>query len=126
MIGYITLGSNNIPEATKFYDALFQDIGAERVYTYDTFMAWRLAESTPMFSIVKPFDGNTASIGNGVMIGLEAKNPDHVNSLHAKALSLGAENEGDPGMRAGNYYCAYFRDLDGNKLNFHCICEASQ
>lgn len=126
MIGYITLGSNNIPEATKFYDALFQAIGAKRVFTYETFMAWSLDRNTPMFSIVKPFDGNNASVGNGVMIALNASSPEQVQTLHAKAIELGATNEGDPGMREGGYYCAYFRDLDGNKLNFHCICQDAE
>jgi len=53
------------------------------------------------------------------MIALTVSTQEQVNLLHAKALSLGAENEGDPGLRSGGYYCAYFRDLDGNKLNFH-------
>ena len=126
MIGYITLGSNNIPKATAFYDALLGEIGAKRVFTYDTFMAWSLGEETPMFSIVKPFDKNQATTGNGSMIALIAESPEQVKSLHAKALKLGATNEGDPGMREGGYYCAYFRDLDGNKLNFHCICQSAE
>ena len=120
MIGYITLGSNNLQVAATFYDELFKLLGAKRVYDADGFKAWSVGRDEPFFSVLSPFDKNDATVGNGVMIGLKASSEQLVDQLHAKAIELGAKNEGDPGIRQGGYYCAYFRDLDGNKLNFHC------
>ena len=120
MIGYVTVGSNNLEETAKFYDALFEGIGAKRLFTAATFVGWYVNEGEPMFSIVKPHDGNEATVGNGVMIAFMVNSEEKVKSLHARAMELGAKNEGDPGMRSGGYYCAYFRDTEGNKLNFHC------
>ncbi len=120
MIGYVTLGSNDIEESAKFYDSLLQELGASRIFSAETFVAWSVGGKPPMLSIVKPFDGNPGTVGNGVMIALEAKSHEQVDSFHAKAIELGAVNEGDPGMREGGFYCGYFRDLDGNKLNFYC------
>lgn len=71
-----------------------------------------------MFSVIKPYDGNPATVGNGTMIALAADSTKQVDALHAKALLLGADDEGAPGMRQSGFYCAYARDLDGNKLNF--------
>jgi len=118
MIGYITLGSNKIAEAAGFYDDLLNEFGAKRVMESDTFVAWGRGDESPVLSVIKPDDGKTATVGNGVMVALRADSTELVDALHAKALSLGAVNEGDPGLRAGGFYCAYFRDLDGNKLNF--------
>jgi len=82
MIGYVTLGSNKIEESARFYDNLLQELGASRVFTAETYVAWSVEGKTPMLSIVKPFDGNTGTVGNGVMIALEAKSPEQVDSLH--------------------------------------------
>lgn len=119
MIGYITLGSNNVQASADFYEPLFEILGARRVYDHDRFVAWSKGEGMPIFSITVPYDGQAATGGNGTMIALQAENKAQVDELHATALSQGAKNEGDPGMRSGGYYCAYFRDPDGNKLNFH-------
>ena len=118
MIGYVTLGSNNIPVAAAFYDALLKQLGATRVMEAESFVAWGRGNESPVLSVIKPDNGNTATVGNGVMVALRAETEEAVDALHAKALSLGGINEGDPGMRAGGFYCAYFRDRDGNKLNF--------
>lgn len=118
MIGYVTLGSNNVSVAAEFYDGLLKELGAARVMESETFVAWGRGNESPVLSVTKPDDGSAATVGNGVMIALRADSAGLVDSLHAKALSLGAVNEGDPGLRAGGFYCAYFRDLDGNKLNF--------
>ena len=120
MIGYVTIGSNNIEESGKFYDELLKELGAVRVMEADRFVAWSAGEDKPMVAIITPFDGNPATVGNGMMIALAASGEDEVNALHAKALALGAQDEGAPGMREGGFYCAYFRDPDGNKLNFFC------
>ncbi len=121
MIGYVTLGTNDLPRAAKFYDALLAGIGAKRVMEEDTFIAWGSTPDGPGLGITKPFDGKPATIGNGVMVALSAKNPQQVDALYKKAMDLGARDEGPPGLRGGTFYAAYFRDLDGNKLNFFCM-----
>lgn len=120
MIGYVTLGTNNLSKAAEFYDNLLKELGAARVFDSERAVAWGADSGTPMLAVMKPFDGNPASVGNGVMIALAAKNTAVVDALHAKALALGAKDEGAPGLRDGGFYCAYFRDPDGNKLNFFC------
>ena len=120
MIGYVTLGTNDLPRAAKFYDALLADIGAKRVMEEDTFIAWGTGPGAPGLGITKPFDGKPATVGNGVMVALAAKNPQQVDALYKKAMALGASDEGPPGLRGGTFYAAYFRDLDGNKLNCYC------
>ena len=119
MIGYITLGTNNLEASAKFYDALLAELGAKRFMDMDSFIAWAITPDKPAISISKPFDGNPATVGNGVMIALALESSDQVDALYAKAMELGAMDEGAPGPRGDNFYAAYFRDLDGNKLNFY-------
>ena len=117
MIGYITLGTNNIDKAAAFYDELFASIGIGRFMEGDHFIAWAKAPDTPAFSVIKPYDGNTATSGNGTMISLAMESPEQVAEFHAKALTLGGSDEGAPGVRdGGSLYISYFRDLDNNKL----------
>jgi len=78
------------------------------------FIAWSNDPAGCGFSITTPFDGNLASVGNGVMVD----STDKVDALYAKAIELGGTDEGAPGARSDNFYAGYFRDLDGNKLNF--------
>ena len=120
MIGYITIGSSDVARSAEFYEALFAQLGIKRVYDYDKYVAWAKDAHSPIFSITTPFDGEPVTFGNGTMIALSTESTAQVDQLHALALSLGATDEGAPGMRSGGYYCAYFRDPDGNKLNFHC------
>lgn len=117
MIGYITLGTNKMAEAARFYDALMAEFGAKRVMQSETFIAWSASSRTPALSITKPHDGQPASVGNGVMVALVVDSTDQVDAIHAKALALGGSDEGAPGARGPNFYAGYFRDLDGNKLN---------
>lgn len=120
MIGYITLGTNKMDEAAAFYDALLGTIGANRMMESDTFIAWTTSPGVPAISIIKPADGNAATVGNGVMVAIAVDSNEKVDALHAKALELGGKDEGAPGQRMDNFYAGYFRDLDGNKLNaFH-------
>ncbi len=121
MIGYVTLGTNDIDRAAEFYDALFQEVGAGRFMESEKFIAWAVAPGQPAMSVTKPFDGNTATVGNGVMVALAASSREMVDALHKKALELGGQDEGAPGPRGDSgFYAGYFRDLDGNKLNaFH-------
>jgi catechol 2,3-dioxygenase-like lactoylglutathione lyase family enzyme len=120
MIGYTCVGTNDWKRALGFYDALFADLGAKRVMDYETFVAWKHADGEPGFALAQPFDKKPATVGNGCMVAFEVKSPAHVDALYKKAISLGATDEGPPGDRGDGYYGAYFRDLDGNKLNFHC------
>jgi predicted lactoylglutathione lyase len=87
----------------------------------DTFVAWVTDPKAAGLSLTKPFNGQPATVGNGVMVALDAPNPAEVDRLHALALSLGGTDEGAPGLRGGGFYCGYFRDPDGNKLNFFCF-----
>jgi predicted lactoylglutathione lyase len=121
MIGYITLGTNDLQRGAKFYDELLAALGGKRFMDTDTFIAWSAGAGQPGVSISKPADGNAATVGNGVMIALMAENPAQVDALYSKALELGATDEGPAGPRGDNFYAGYFRDLDGNKLNFFCI-----
>ena len=121
MIGYVTVGTNNLKRAATFYDALFATLGAARAFDTDTFIAWATGPKAPAFSVTKPFDGKAATVGNGVMIAIAMDSTKNVDAFYAKALELGATDEGTPGMRLDNFYAGYFRDLDGNKLNAFCF-----
>lgn len=121
MIGYVTLGTNNYDKAAKFYDALFSTIGAGRIMESDTFIAWAPSHTAPAVSIIKPYDGKPATVGNGVMVAIAMNATDKVDAFHKKAMSLGATDEGAPGARSDNFYAAYFRDVDGNKLCSFCM-----
>ncbi len=117
MIGYVTVGTNDIERAGKFYDALLGELGAKRTMSSDRFVAWGTGPGTPMLCIILPFDEKEATVGNGVMIALNAESREQVDALHDKALELGGVDEGAPGPRGDGFYVGYFRDLDGNKLN---------
>ena len=121
MIGYVTLGTNRLNEAAKFYDELLALIGAARIMESDRFIAWGTGMTSPAVSIAKPYDGKPATVGNGVMVALVMDSPEKVDAVHAKALELGGTDEGAPGPRSEQFYAGYFRDLDGNKLNAFCM-----
>jgi predicted lactoylglutathione lyase len=122
MIGYTSLGTNNLKLSAKFYDELFSLLNIKRLMEVDDFIVWGADFNTPCFSIHLPFDGNPATIGNGVMVALNTASRETVKAIYNKALELGALCEGEPGPRGDTgFYAAYFRDLDGNKLNIHCM-----
>ncbi len=122
MIGYVTLGTNDLERAAAFYDELFSLIGAGRFMEMDGFIAWAVSPGKPAVSLTKPYDGKPATVGNGVMVALAMQSTDQVDALHAKALELGGVDEGAPGPRGDSgFYAGYFRDLDGNKLNAFCM-----
>jgi catechol 2,3-dioxygenase-like lactoylglutathione lyase family enzyme len=118
MIGYVTLGTNDFERAAAFYDALLGELGAKRMFNLERFVLWATSPTSASLAICKPWDGNPATAGNGVMIALYCKSRADVDRLHARALELGAKDEGAAGERGPNFYAGYFRDLDGNKLNF--------
>ena len=126
MIGYVTLGTNDVPRAATFYDELLAVIGASRVMEGDNFVAWATAPNQPAISVITPYDGKPATVGNGTMVAIAVDKPEKVHALHARAMELGGANEGDPGPRMGPFYAGYFRDLDGNKLNAFCMVEGQE
>ena len=122
MIGYVTLGTNDLDRATRFYDALLGEIGAKRMMQTDRFVVWFVAPDKPALGLFKPYDGNPATVGNGVMVALLVDSPARVDALYKKALELGATDEGAAGPRGiPGFHAGYFRDPDGNKLNFYCF-----
>ncbi|MCC5996886.1 MAG: VOC family protein [Oceanicaulis sp.] len=118
MIGYVTLGTRDLKRAAPFYDALAQELDTPRMMESDTFIAWGRAESQAAgIGLTLPFDGKPATVGNGVMVALAARDEAQVRRLYEIALAHGGTCEGPPGPRGESFYAAYFRDLDGNKLN---------
>ena len=123
MIGYVTLGTNDLERAARFYDPLAAELGVGRMMDFDTFIAWGEMGGAPGIAATKPFDGKEASVGNGTMVAIEAKDRDQVKRLYDIALANGGSCEGEPGPRGEPdengmvFYAAYFRDPDGNKLN---------
>lgn len=117
MIGYVTLGTNDLQRAATFYDVLLAEFGAKRFMETERYIFWAAGRGQPAVAVMMPFDGNPATIGNGVMVALAADSRASVDRVHAKALELGATDEGAVGMRGDIVYAGYFRDPDGNKLN---------
>ncbi len=121
MIAYATLGTNNLARAASYYDALLGELGGKRFMDTDRIVIWASAPNAPMLSVCKPFDEKAATVGNGTMISLAADSKETVDRLYKKALELGGTDEGAPGLRGEHFYIGYFRDLDGNKLNFFAM-----
>ena len=121
MIGYVTLGTNDLQRAAAFYDELLAELGAKRIMEFDTFIAWATSPNQPGIGLTKPFDGNAATVGNGVMVALAMQSPQDVDRVYNRAIALGAKDEGPAGPRGEGFYAGYFRDPDGNKLNAFCM-----
>jgi catechol 2,3-dioxygenase-like lactoylglutathione lyase family enzyme len=121
MIGYVTLGTNDLARGAKFFDAIFAEFGVGRMMDFETFIAWGSPGGAPGIGLTKPFDGKGATVGNGVMVALEARDEAQVQRLYDIALEQGGTDEGPPGPRGDGFYAGYFRDLDGNKLNAYCM-----
>ena len=117
MIGYTTLGTNDMDRAASFYDALFAVCGGSRIMDMGTFVLWGTSLEESALALTAPFDGEPATVGNGVMVAIRAKSQEEVNALYQKAMELGGKDEGAPGPRGDGFYAGYFRDLEGNKLN---------
>ena len=121
MIGYVTVGSNDLEKSRAFYDALMPVIGAGRIMEFgDNFTMYGTGMGKPGLAVCKPYDGLGATAGNGNMAAIVLDSREKVDAIHAKALELGGSCEGPPGVRGEEggqaFYGAYFRDLDGNKL----------
>ena len=117
MIGYVTLGTNDLQKAAAFYDALLAEIGGRRMMENDRFIAWETDPQRPGLAATLPYDGNPATVGNGTMVALAVNSTEQVDRVYNKAIELGAQDEGPAGPRMDGFYAGYFRDPDGNKLN---------
>lgn len=118
MIGYVTIGTKDLDRACKFYDELLALVGAKQLMGMDRIKFYGTGMGQPMIAVCTPYDGKAPSAGNGNMIAIPGGSREGVDKLHAKAMSLGASDEGAPGERMPVFYGAYVRDLDGNKLCF--------
>ena len=128
MIGYVTIGTNDLARSTAYYDALLATIGAGRFMEEENyFVAWATAPDQPSLAVSAPFDKKDATVGNGTMVALLMESTEQVDDFYAKAIELGGTCEGKPGFRpeeaTSGFYAGYFRDLDGNKLNAFCMVE---
>jgi len=122
MYSHTTVGANDLSRARAFYDAVLAPLGLEVRFMDESMVGYGLPGGRPQFLVVRPFDGAAPSAGNGSMVALLASRRAMVDACHGIALKLGGTDEGGPGLRPHyhrNYYGAYFRDLDGNKI---CIC----
>ena len=117
MIGYVTLGTKDLAKAAEFYDAIAAELETPRMMDFDGFIAWGKPGGGAGVALTRPFDGNVATVGNGVMVALQAKDKEQVRRLYDIALAHGGTCEGPPGPRGDTFYAGYFRDPDGNKLN---------
>ena len=115
MIGYATIGANDLEKAKGFYDKILAPLGGKRAFDTERMQGYADAEGR-MVVICKPYDGKDASVGNGTMFGLLSPSTAAVDEVYKTAIAAGATCEGPPGARSPNFYGAYFRDLDGNKL----------
>ncbi|MBL8553722.1 MAG: VOC family protein [Phenylobacterium sp.] len=116
MLGYATIGANDLEKSARFYDAVFAPLGAKRAFANER-MQFYMGGATPgMVAICKPYDEKPATAGNGSMFGLSAADHAQVDAVYAAAIAAGAADEGAPGLRTDTFYGAYFRDPDGNKI----------
>lgn len=121
MIGYVTIGTNDIKRAAAYYDKLLADLGAKRIMDFETFIVWSTGKGKTALAVTEPYNKMPATVGNGVMVAFDVGKPALVDKMYKKAMELGGSDEGAPGPRGEGFYCGYFRDLDGNKLNFFCM-----
>jgi catechol 2,3-dioxygenase-like lactoylglutathione lyase family enzyme len=117
MIGYVTIGTKDMARACAFYDQLLALVDARQLMGMDRIKFYGTAMNAPMLAVCTPYDGGEQRPGNGTMVAIPASR-EKVDALHAKAMALGATDEGAPGERLPVFYGAYVRDLDGNKLCF--------
>ena len=118
MLGYCTIGVNDMDRACAFYDALLGEIGASQLFGMDRIKFYGTAPDQSMLAVCIPYNEEAQQPGNGNMVAISGGDRAGVDKLYAKALELGATDEGPPGERMPVFYGAYVRDLDGNKLCF--------
>ena len=118
MIGYVTIGTKDMERAVGFYDALLAEVGAKQVFGMDRIKFWGTGPDAAMLAVCIPYNEEEQQCGNGNMVAIPGGTREGVDKLYAKAMELGATDEGEPGERMPTFYGAYVRDLDGNKLCF--------
>jgi catechol 2,3-dioxygenase-like lactoylglutathione lyase family enzyme len=118
MLGYSTIGVNDMARAEAFYGALLGEIGATQLFGQDRIKFYGTGPDAAMLAICIPYDEQAQNPGNGTMVAIPGGDRAGVDKLYAKAIELGATDEGEPGERMPVFYGAYVRDLDGNKLCF--------
>ncbi len=125
MLSHVHVGIGDYDRALSFYSAVLATLGLERKFADRErgWAGWMMpGVARPLFLIGRPFDGGPAAPGNGQMVALLAPDRAAVDRCHAEALARGGRCDGPPGLRPhyhADYYGAYFRDPDGNKL---CVC----
>ena len=118
MIGYVTIGTNDMDKAKAYWNALLAPMGAKIIMDMGRIALLGTEPGAPMLGICTPYDEQPAHHGNGNMIAFAAASREQVDQLYAKAIELGGSDEGEPGERGGAFYGGYFRDPDGNKAVF--------
>ncbi len=116
MLGYCTLGTNNLEASAAFYEPIAQILGHGRVMETDRTIMWGSPGQGALFCLITPYDGQPATVGNGTMFGFATDSDAKVDRIYAHALANGGSCEGAPGERPPQFYGAYFRDPAGNKL----------
>lgn len=116
MLAYVTIGTNDKNKAVAFYSELLGELGAKELFSNDRLVFFGTGMGAPMIAVGTPYDGAPATGGNGTMLAVPAGSKENVDKLYAKALALGATDEGAPGPRTQTFYGGYFRDFDGNKV----------
>ena len=118
MLAYITLGTNDTQKARDLYGPLFEELGAKELFNTGRIFFYGTGRDKPMIAIAGPYDGGTATFGNGSMAAIPVGSRENVDKMHAKALQLGFADDGAPGERMPTFYGGYVRDHEGNKLVF--------
>lgn len=119
MLGYVTIGVSDMSRAEGFYNALLAEIGAKQLFGQDRIKFYGTGPEGSMLAVCIPYDKEDPQPGNGNMVAISGDSREGVDGLYAKAVELGATDEGEPGERLPIFYGAYVRDLDGNKLCFY-------
>jgi catechol 2,3-dioxygenase-like lactoylglutathione lyase family enzyme len=131
MFSYVSLGTNDLARAMRFFDAVLDPLGHLRIEDYDRedrSAAWGQDDPGPHLWVTQPFDGQPATVGNGTMVSFLAPSRAAVDAFHAAALACGGKDACAPGLRpqyGPHFYAAYVRDPDGNKLNAVCYQPAT-
>ena len=111
MIGYVTVGTNDLERSKQFYDNLFEELGARSFFANERIVFWTVKDGASSFAIAKPYDEKEASVGNGNMVAIHVDSREQVDAIYAKAMELGATDEGPPGERMPTFYGAYILSL---------------